>query len=637
MTVLGQGARLLAGTMLAWWVGVATFAPELPMAGALAAGIVFAATLVRPELGLLLVAGLAPASALLAPPPARAAELLAWSMLAAWLLRVWQPLFPAPGPLRISRAAALYCAALVASWLTLAVGGAAGVPPEALPRFLLQLIPDDHLILSSPEPETWTMLQSLTGIAVLIAAVVVTQRVPRLGRLLAATLALSLGALAAATLADVARQWADAGYGGWFLRRYVQGERFSVHLADLNAAGSLYVLAGVAAAAMAALDASRRALWCVPLLAMLPALWLTGSRSGYLAAVGALLVLAVTQRRWPLTRRQITISIGLVSLVLLAGAATMDWQPDVRGSAGRAASLRSQFLETSSRMFASSPVFGVGIGRYFDRSQEFMPAGLRELYGNENAHNYFAQQLAELGLVGALLFLGVIAVVAAAGWRVIRAPGADPALLGLFAGTVGYLFTCVTGHPLLVTAAALPFWIACGVLTGNRPGEPPPIYVRRVITPAICLVLTAPVAMAAASYGRATEPPPEQGFHGRETAADGTAFRWMTRHAVTYVPGGVGFVRLRVHAPDLDMPRPLVLATAIGGRVVDSREIPPGRWITYDIPASRPASAPFQRVDFRANQVWTEEVALGRRRAQRPIAVMLGEVRWIPLEDVGRR
>ena len=79
------------------------------------------------------------------------------------------------------------------------------------------------------------------------------------------------------------------------------------------------------------------------------------------------------------------------------------------GTRRRAVRLRSQFSETSARMFASAPIFGVGVGRYFERSSEFMPDELRALYGAENAHNYFAQAFAELGIAGGALFLWLIA------------------------------------------------------------------------------------------------------------------------------------------------------------------------------------------------------------------------------------
>ena len=140
MTVLGRAARLLAGATLAWWVGIAIFAPALPMTSRVVAGLIFAVTLFRPSTGLLLVAALAPASVLLAPPPLRGAELFTWSMLAGWLLRLGHPLFSSRGPRTMTRAAALYAAALVASWLILRIGGAAGVPASSLPSFLLQAI-----------------------------------------------------------------------------------------------------------------------------------------------------------------------------------------------------------------------------------------------------------------------------------------------------------------------------------------------------------------------------------------------------------------------------------------------------------------------------------------------------------------
>jgi hypothetical protein len=127
-----------------------------------------------------------------------------------------------------------------------------------------------------------------------------------------------------------------------------------------------------------------------------------------------------------------------------------------------------------------------------------------------------------------------------------------------------------------------------------------------------------------------TEPPADYGFHGLEADEDGTPFRWMTRHSVTYIPDGMGFLKLRLRAPNRPMPRPLVLETSIAGRVADRREMVPGEWMTVDIPA-RQTGAPFRRVDFRANQVWTEEVRLGQRAARRPITVMAGEIAWMPL------
>ena len=633
MTLLAAAGRLLVGATLAWCVGVAVAAPEVPRACALAGMALFAATLWRPAAGLLALAALAPAGALLAPAPVRAAELLAWAVLAGWLLRVWRPLMP-QGPRTVTTPALVFGLAVTGSWLALSTSGGAGTPVSALPELLLRSVPSNHLVFSSPEPETWTLLQSLGGLGLLLASVAAAREQAHLARMVAWTLAGSTALLAAATLASVVAEWSGVGYGGWFLLRYLNGERFSYHLADLNAAGSLYVITALTSAA-AVMAPGRRGPWILALLVIIPALWLTGSRSSFLALAAGVPVLALAQYRRPLARGRLLLAASVLGAVLATAIAAMDWQPDVPGSAGRAANLRSQFLETTGRMFASAPLHGVGVGRYFDRSPEFMPAELRAIYGNENAHNYFAQQFAELGMVGGLLFLWLAVALVRAAWAAVRAPAASPVEVGLFAGAAAYLLTCITGHPLLVAEAALPFWIAAGALAGAAPA----LQGEGRIYPALAglggLGIAAGIAAGFLSYAAVDTPPPERGFHGIEAAPDGTPFRWMTRHGVTYVPSdGPGFLRLRIHAPGAAMSRPLVVDTVIAGNLADRRELPPGEWLTYDVPVRATSSAPFRRVDLRTNQVWNQEVPLGRRQARRPIAVMVGELRWIPLDEV---
>lgn len=634
MTVVGAAIRLILGAAVAGCAGVAAGAPEVPLLCAVAAAATFAATLWRPSAGVLVVAVLAPAGALLAPLPVRAAELLAWSLVAGWLLRLWRPLMP-PGPRTVTTPALLFGLALLGSWLTLTIAGAAGVPPAALPQLLVHAIPANHLVFPSPEPETWTLLQSLAGLGVLFVAVAATREDVHLARTAPIVLAGSTAVLAAATLLSVIAQWSEVGYGGWFLLRYVNGERYSLHLADLNAAGSLYILGALVAAASLSARARPRSLWILVMAVLIPALWLTGSRSSFLALAAGLPVLAIARHPRSLSRGRLMAAVAALSAVLVIAVAAMDWQPDVRGSAARSANLRSQFLDTTGRMFASAPLYGVGIGRYFDRSPEFMSPELRSIYGNENAHNYFAQQFAELGLAGGLLFLWLVGALVSTGWAHVRASAAQPSSVGLFAGVAAYLMTCITGHPLLVAEAALPFWAASGVLASTQST----VRLERRAYPLAAglavLAIAAGVAAGVMSYVSVDEPPAERGFHGIETAPDGTSFRWMTRHAVTYLPNdSAGFLRLRVRAPEIDMPRPVTMETSIGGRVVDRREVPADRWMTFDVPVRSSASAPFRRVDLWANQMWNEEVPLGRRQARRPIAVRVREIRWIPLDRV---
>jgi hypothetical protein len=288
-------------------------------------------------------------------------------------------------------------------------------------------------------------------------------------------------------------------------------------------------------------------------------------------------------------------------------------------------------------MFASSPVFGVGIGRYFDRSAVFMPAELRQVYGNENAHNYFAQAFAELGLVGGLVFLWLVVAAVRHGWRHVRgADLGDGALLGLFAGTAAYLVTCLTGHPLLVPEAALPFWAAFGAVAATAgAGDAAPVRRRAPVVALVAALLAFQVSSSTLSAMRTEAPPLEQGFHGFETDADGMPFRWMTRHAVAYVPGTPGFVTLQLRAPD-DRPlrRPLTVEIAVAGRTVATETLEPGRWTRVQIGARGRVPTPFRRVDLRANQHWSQDVRLGIRPATRPVSAMVGEIDWMAAGSV---
>ena len=624
----GRALRLVAGGALAWCLIASLAAPGFPGICKALALVVVAATVWQPRWGLILTTALAPAGALLAAAPARAAELFAWSLVAGWLLSAWRPLSHAGWPRSVMIPLGLYAGALVASWLSLTVSGAAGIPPFALPQFIVRAMPPGYLAVSSPEAETWTLLHSLAGVGVFVAAAGIARNDPRTVRWLGWAVVASMTMLAGATIVAVGRQWADAGYTAEFALRYVRGERFSLPLADVNAAGSLYAFAAVIALGCAWLQPARRFVW-LPVLAILaPAIWFTGSRSAYLAIAAGAGVFAAVRQHWQPTRRHVALAASLFLAAMLAAGILVNPQSEVEGSAEQSVNLRSQFLLTSARIFASAPVFGVGVGRYWDRSAEFMTPELRDLYGNENAHNYFAQQFVELGLVGGSLFVWLVAIVLWHGWRAVLQSRGDIALQALFAGTAAYVLTCVTGHPLLVPEAALPFWAAFGAVAATSSSGVATSQPLRLLGIAAGVLLAAGVGRAGLVYTRATDMPPEQGFHQFETRSDGSQFRWMTRHAVIYIPNSPGFLQLRVRRPGWQAPGPVIVETSIGGKVVDTHEVPPDESTTWDIPARDTGRAGFRRVDFRVNQEWFEEVRLGRRPARRPVSVMVERIEW---------
>jgi hypothetical protein len=88
------------------------------------------------------------------------------------------------------------------------------------------------------------------------------------------------------------------------------------------------------------------------------------------------------------------------------------------------------------------------------------------------------------------------------GWRACRETG-DPIVIGLWAGTIAFMLTCMSGHPLLVPEVAAAFAVALGTLAAARgpaPAPPPDALPRRrrwvgsaLALGALALALSVPV------------------------------------------------------------------------------------------------------------------------------------------------
>ena len=87
-----------------------------------------------------------------------------------------------------------------------------------------------------------------------------------------------------------------------------------------------------------------------------------------------------------------------------------------------------------------------------------------------NAHNYYLQVAAELGLLGLIVFLWIVAMIILIGWKATRNYGLIP--LGLLTGIIGFLLALLTQHALVQMEIQFLFWIPIALLTSYLVATP---------------------------------------------------------------------------------------------------------------------------------------------------------------------
>ena len=186
----------------------------MPRVALIAAAAVGGLTFWRPTLGRAAARGPGAGRGALRAAPIRATELLAWTFLAAWLLRVWAPLSPGGWPRAVTVPALLYLAVAVTSWLALTIGGAAGIQPPRGPSSSSSRSPPTTWCGRAPSPKRGRCCRAPRALRVLLATIGLARSDRRVAPELARTVLLSVALLGFASLAEVVRQWGRNGYGG---------------------------------------------------------------------------------------------------------------------------------------------------------------------------------------------------------------------------------------------------------------------------------------------------------------------------------------------------------------------------------------------------------------------------------------
>lgn len=382
----------------------------------------------------------------------------------------------APADPTLRRAVVAMAVLVVASVVVDVAAFEARLGWAAFAAALARILGGDFFIANSTTPGVAAGALLLEGLLMLWVSAALARASEPFRRAMprAIVLGATLAALAnVERLAEVARRSAEP-LAAFF--RLVGRERVNVYYSDLNAAGSFFVLAVCISIALA----RRRAGWWVTSGLLALALWMSGSRAALLAGVVAAAVpfLRPALARFRARAWVAAAAIGVaVLLTILAGA----WLLPERGnqkSATTAIEVRVELARTAFRMLGTRPVFGIGVGEFYQRSGEFSSARLLALFPvarNENAHNNFLQVLTELGLAGFAAFAWVLGAAAVRAAALLRHDHRERLPLGLVVGLTAFLLTCLGGHPLLIPEVAGVFWLTLGIVAGwGFAVRPPP-------------------------------------------------------------------------------------------------------------------------------------------------------------------
>jgi O-antigen ligase len=578
----------------------------------------------------------------------RLAEMLAITFLATWLLRAGSDRHgPRLPPLM---AAAGWLLALTTAMSVAALAWRLREFPSELPNTVARLW--GAYFLFSDRIGFSDGARIVEGLGLVAATLWIFRRTPSLAVWL--PFALCTGAALAGTVSVLI--WHRI--GPTILLQAFRMLGRPAHLFDVNAAASYFAMALCLAIGMAARGSGKARVVWIP-VAVMPGvgLWLADSRS----ARAALLITTMLAAVWLVTRAWSGRARAAALMIVLALGLTGVFVRNIlleRDPMFHGAGFRQQFYSTSLRMIGARPLSGVGIGQYARMSAMFLTPQLAWSYGFENAHNYFLQVGGELGIPGLAFFMIWVGSALAIMVRSLDRAG-DVRLLGAVSGIVAFLMTCVTGHPLLVSEVAFPFWIQFGLTLGLAgspllnasvaarldrgrafapdagaiPGSAStwrPGGYARVLRPvtacAACFVVVAGVAGAVAGPVQPLASPAVDGFYAWETAEDGRNVRWTSQYASLFVPAETKRVYVPIRVPVdrptiMPMPVDIVVSGRKRGRVLAGKD-----WGTLDL--WLPDVAPpvrFKRIDLRVERTWQPALYVAGSYDMRPVGIQVGE------------
>jgi hypothetical protein len=490
-----------------------------------------------------------------------------------------------------------------------------GIYLAGSPRPLLHFLRADYFTDRTSYPPVSAALLLLEGLALFAWVSNVARDEPR-WHLLTGIVAASGAIAAALNLAKLVAIVRRTGLPMIEGLKQASMLRVNVLHGDVNAAASYFVLVLLLACGLAMIG-RWKFVWAGVAVLVAAALWITGSRTaiGITALLAGMFLVAVALRA---TSRRVRAAAAVAALALVAalGAVYRHYPEKFTGKpAEESLRVRHDMAIAGLRMTGAYPVFGIGIGRFYGRSPEFMPPGVASEYAHENAHNNFLQVLAELGVAGLAAFIWLLAT--AINPHAVNAPGTKWRAVALRIAIVGFLLTCLMGHPLLVREVAYPFWITLGLLAARTPPVHSLVSVAAkrhglaALVAAVVLIATIPLRVVQHSRDIDLEEV-ASGVSAWERDSTGTWVRRVSGNATFYVSGDAPLVELPLRLTAVG--RETTVLIVLDGKPANMIALQDDAWrsIRVVLPAEGPHQR-FRRIDLTVEPP-SPDLVMGRLR-----------------------
>ena len=395
-----------------------------------------------------------------------------------------------------------------------------------------------------------------------------------------------------------------------------------------------------------------RVAWLAAAIVLMTALVFTAGRMGYLATAAGLYVLAVgglvfglpREDPWPFVRahlRRTVVGATIVLALLLAAATavatarnlrfsdqssyvtTVLYTLNLRGPLDERLKGRLAIWKTVGLMVRDRPWFGSGAGTIFIEFPRYnTKVGAFTATTRLSAHNTFLNVAAELGAIGVLSWLVLLAQVGVTSIRGLRRERyhcVSWRRLGMAAGLFAFAMTMLSGDRtilredvvvLAVVAALAASWAPASSVAGDRTGR------RLAVLLLALLALTGPSRVLDKLRGTDLGHV-RWGFHLAERDGDVT-YEWTTGHAAFHVPVSAETLTLPLKAL---APFPQEVEVVLDGRLADRIRFADHEWkrSRYVLPRATHGRR-FHRVELRVTPVWEPDFD------GRTLGIIVGEI-----------